>query len=123
MLKVVEVEEATTGFEVHPGKRIECLGGKCSFRVTKVQELWNLVTPAHRDALLLGHESPGGDVAVVVKVRHHNTEPQMRIMLSLSFSLYVFDKVGHHNNALECMPIGNGNTPTCLQDPRSVLWL
>ena len=74
-------------------------GGKCSFRVTKVQELWNLVTPAHRDALFLSHESPGGDVAVVVKVRHHNTEPQMgmRIMLSKLFSLYVFDKVGHHN--------------------------
>ena len=75
-------------------------GGKCSLRVTKVQELWNLVTPAYRDALLLSHESPGGDVAVVVKVRHHNTEPQMGIMLSLLFSLYVFDKVGHHNNAL-----------------------
>ena len=95
------------------------------FESHKVQELWNLVTPAHRDPLLLSHESPGGDVAVVVKVRHHNTEPQMgmRIMLSLLFSLYVFNKVGHHNNALECMPIGNGNTPTCLQDPRSVLWL
>ena len=44
-------------------------------------------TPAHCNALLLSHESPGGDVGIMVEVGHHNTVRRVGMRRHLLVSL------------------------------------